>query len=246
VPGHVGDALHHSNGLGEGADARSGLLRLDVSDAGDAPDASEALGVDQRHRDLGEAIEALHPNEMLLAVPGGGEPAPGISLLEVGRGLRIVRRHRRHLLLGEEATDMQVARFFEEGAHLLVRIVGREAAADLSLEGDVAARVDAAPVESRTKHQPPVEEVRQAALGHVQEPVAHQRDRRALVVDEVGQLLGRQPHPRLAAPAFRDLDPLVSPGQGPGFTVGLDAEVDQRQLAGCGQDQVVVGLEEGG
>src|SRR5262249_59148000 len=107
VPRDVGDALDDPDRLEERLDAVMAPGAEDVPVTGDLGEPEEPAVADQRLRRRGTLVEALHADELLLAA--GGPRPPGVAVVRpvVRRGAVHVGRHGVHLLLGEEALDVQ-------------------------------------------------------------------------------------------------------------------------------------------
>ena len=129
----------------------------------------------------------------------------------------------------------------QEVAHLGRIVVGSERAVEVERRSVAGAESDAsrcmndAAVERGAQHEPPVEQVAEAAARNVELSRAEHRHRRRLIGDEIGERLGGQP-PRDAAVGTRaghDLPAVAMPEHG-GPDVGRrDRERPQAQPRGA-------------
>jgi hypothetical protein len=164
--------------------------------AGEPAQPLEPVVGHQCGRGGGLVVEPLHPDHAGGPVAQGGPPRPAVTGFVAGRGPVHVGGHRGHLVVGEQAGDVQEPGLGEEGGHLLRRLVGGEGAAEIErcavgvAQFDGAGHVGGPVVEHRPQHEPPAQRGFEPPAAEVQPARGQPPHRGHLVVDEIGELPG--------------------------------------------------------
>ena len=174
MPGDVGDALHDAERLEQPLDPVGRPPAPLVAVVAEGVEPEEALVGQQVGHDRRLLVERLHPHQGIAAVGEGRPPRATVALRVAGSGAVHVGGDRGHEVVVEEAADVEVAGPLQEVGHLLDGLVGPERPTEVERtsvgvgEVDVAGAVRCGPVEGGAQHQPPVEDVGEAAAVEVE------------------------------------------------------------------------------
>ena len=158
--------------------------------------AQEAVVVEECGGGRRVLVEALHAHDPLGAVGGRRPPAPTVAGRPGGLGDVHVVADALHLVGGEDPPEVQEPGLLQEAPQLGRVVVEGEAAGHVGGDGDRPGDVHRPLVDQAAQDQPPVHHRPQVPVeGPL--PGGHQPDGGDVVVDQVGQSLGRDPQGRV-------------------------------------------------